>query len=641
MTLMPGNTLHQGRYIIEGRLGQGGMGTVYLATDRNLRAMRVAIKENGETSRAIQEQFRREAEMLALLQHPNLPRVSNYFIESSGRQYLVMDYIDGQTLRELLARATAPLSEADVSKWLDQILDTLEYMHNWMDPESGQQRPIIHRDIKPDNIKIASNGSLYLVDFGIAKVVSGDATMASQRAFSRGFSPLEQYTGGTDPRSDIYSLGATCYSLLTRKLPPEAPLIAAGETELLPLRIFNPQVSRNLEKVILRAMSLTPAARYQSVADMRQALVSRWPDIRIPSPRLVSAPGSSVGRLLGDPTASERTGTTPITQRLAQRRWGLLMLIGAAILTIAIWAVIRNSAPEIEVLTPPTASPASIALAATATDDDPTITATAIPSLPASTPSRAQPSPSTTPGTVNTPAALLAATATATNAAPTATLTLRPTSSPTPSASASATATEASTPTPRPTSTETTTSTPTITRAATQPPVTRIPTSTPRPPTATQSAPVATPTVLRANTPTPAVVAFSGSVSLIEPLENPLRGKRTFRWSTTMTLSGNQEFELVFWPENGDPMRDGFGPVGTTKGTQIEVNLDKSIDILAQLEAGRNYRWGVLLVTQSPYNRIRYLGGNHLFRIEYSSSSSGGSSGGSKPSPTKTPTPRG
>lgn len=640
MTLMPGNTLHQGRYIIEGRLGQGGMGTVYLATDRNLRAMRVAIKENSETSRAIQEQFRREAEMLALLQHPNLPRVSNYFIESSGRQYLVMDYIDGQTLRELLSRATGPLSETDVSRWLDQILDTLEYMHNWMDPTTGHQRPIIHRDIKPDNIKIASNGSLYLVDFGIAKVVSGDATMASQRAFSRGFSPLEQYTGGTDPRSDIYSLGATFYSLLTRKLPPEAPLIAAGETELLPMRTFNPQVSRNMEQVILRAMSLAPSERYQSIAEMRQALVSRWPHIRIPSPRLpVGSPGSTVGRLLGDATGTESPGTAPITQRLTRRRVGQLMLTLAAILVILIWLAVRNSTTSPETAEQPAAT-ATLAerVAAAGSDAD---TPTPVASPPANTPTRAQPSATATlpAATLATPKPIVgqnAATATATEVTPTVVPTLTHTLSATPSQTASATATASSTPTASPEATNMPAATPTTTRTATPVVVTRIPTSTPRPPTPTPVTPTAAPTAIRTNTPAGSGVVTNGFVSLIEPLENPLRGKRTFRWSTNVALSTNQAFELVFWPENGDAMRDGFGPVGATTNTQIEVNLDKSIDILSQLDAGRNYRWGILLVTQSPYTRIQYLGGNHLFRIEYSSGS--GSGGGS---PTKTPTPRG
>lgn len=623
MTLMQGNTLHQGRYVIEARLGQGGMGTVYLAADKNLRNMKVAIKENAEVSKATQEQFRREAEMLAHLQHPNLPRVSNYFIESSGRQYLVMDYIDGQTLREILSRSTSPLAETDVTRWLDQILDTLDYMHTWVDPATGQRQPIIHRDIKPDNIKIASSGSLYLVDFGIAKVVSGEATMVSQRAYSRGFSPIEQYTGGTDARSDIYSLGATLYSLLTRKLPPEAPLIAAGTATLASPRVFNPQISGNMEKVILRAMNLTPATRYQSVAEMRQALASRWPEIRLPTPRLPAMSAASPA----DAPAQFQTGThlaTAVAPKWRLKWWmnrqriGVLLLVGIVVTLGVGWWLVSNatradpgalSLPtrQVEILATPTelTPPAIRVAASTPATVQPAALAPTTPALEIAT---VPPQQSPLPDTDEATATLATATSTAT---PTDSATQTPTEGPTPLPTLTATATQL---------------------IVTRMPIVATPSATPTrvEPTSTATT-VTEPTATRPAPPTAAPVQDNAFVSLIEPLENPLSGRRIFRWSTNVTLDANQAFELIFWPDGGDPMVDGFGPVGVTTSTQIEVNLDKSIDILPQLQAGRAYRWGVLLVTQSPYVRIQYLGGTHLFRVE--------SAGGGGGSPT--PTPRG
>jgi eukaryotic-like serine/threonine-protein kinase len=202
-----GDELQHGRYRIQERLSQGGMGTVYLGIDRNLDNRVIAIKENSDTSPETQQQFRREAAVLARLTHPNLPRVTDYFIEPSGRQYLVMDYVPGDDLRQILADHKGPLSEAEALGWLEPVMDALAYMHGWINPETGQPSPIIHRDIKPPNIKRTPNGRTVLVDFGLAKVHIGEGTLVGARAVTPGYSPLEQYAGGTDPRSDIYALG--------------------------------------------------------------------------------------------------------------------------------------------------------------------------------------------------------------------------------------------------------------------------------------------------------------------------------------------------------------------------------------------------------------------------------------------------
>src|SRR5581483_5738832 len=183
----------------------GGMGAVYKAWDLRLSGHFVAVKENFETSQVAQSQFQTEAILLANLDHPMLPRVTDHFIEPSGRQYLVMDYVEGQDLDQMV-NGRGPVNESQAIVWMTQILNALEYLHT-------QPRPIIHRDIKPANIKIRPDGRAMLVDFGIAKVHTiGQQTVAGALAYSPGFSPLEQYGyGSTDARSDIYSVGATLY----------------------------------------------------------------------------------------------------------------------------------------------------------------------------------------------------------------------------------------------------------------------------------------------------------------------------------------------------------------------------------------------------------------------------------------------
>ena len=268
---LPSGQLINNRYRILRLLGQGGMGAVYLAEDGNLPGKQVAIKENLDLSQAAQDQFKREAVILARLKHPNLPQVTDHFVLPSGAQYLVMEYVDGEDLEQTLARR-GPLPEAEVLGWMGQVLDALEYMHTWVDPATGQVTPVVHRDIKPGNIKRTPQGRIMLVDFGIAKYQQAGGTLTGARAASPGFSPLEQYTGGTDVRSDVYSLGATLYCLLTGQIPPEAPDLAAGRVPLPPPRAVAPAVSGNTETVILRAMQLPVTGRYQSVADLRLAL---------------------------------------------------------------------------------------------------------------------------------------------------------------------------------------------------------------------------------------------------------------------------------------------------------------------------------------------------------------------------------
>jgi hypothetical protein len=269
MTFQPvpsGRTLID-RYQVLNLLGAGGMGRVYLARDLRFSQRHVALKENADRAPAAQAQFRLEADMLATLAHPHLPAVTDHFITPDGRQFLVMEYVEGENLEDRVLRSGL-LSEGQALTWVDQVLDALVYLH-------GQSPPIIHRDVKPDNLRITPEGKAVLVDFGVAKYMQpGQRTATAARAGSPGYAAIEQYAGGTDHRSDLYSLGATFYFALTGSVPPEAPLRAAGRA-LTPPRRLNPAISRQTEAAILRAMETDPQQRFQSASHMRSALVGK------------------------------------------------------------------------------------------------------------------------------------------------------------------------------------------------------------------------------------------------------------------------------------------------------------------------------------------------------------------------------
>ena len=330
-----GDTLQNGRYRIKKQLTKGGMGIVYLAIDHNLSDKQVAIKENLDVAPATQEQFRHEALLLARLVHPNLPRVTDQFIEPSGRQYLVMDYVDGSDLREVMQASNRPLPEAEVLPWISRVMDALIFMHNWTDPTSGKNSPIIHRDIKPGNIKRARDGRIVLVDFGIAKYYDDDVTQVAARAVTPGYSPNEQYTGGTDVRSDIYALGATLYTLLTAEKPPDARTL--GRSAPLPSpRSRNPQISRNTERVILRAMQTQPQDRFQSVQEMQEALLPRggWFPPRKPAP-IQPAPEAPTKPAVSDP---DRTIVHALPIPPAAQKGRAALLIVAVLMVIGLLA---------------------------------------------------------------------------------------------------------------------------------------------------------------------------------------------------------------------------------------------------------------------------------------------------------------
>lgn len=259
-------TLLNNRYRITSVLGQGGMGAVYRAMDENLNVP-VAVKENLFLTDEYSRQFQREANILASLRHHSLPSVRDYFTLPGVGQYLIMDFIEGEDLRQRIERL-GTLPEEDTIKIGALICDALDHLHTRIPP-------VVHRDIKPGNIKITPDGDVVLVDFGLAKVMSHDQiTTTGARAMTPGYSPPEQYgTARTDARSDIYSLGATLYASLTGIIPEDSLARATGKEKLTPLKQSRPKINRKLAEAIETALEIDPDDRYQSAMEMKQALL--------------------------------------------------------------------------------------------------------------------------------------------------------------------------------------------------------------------------------------------------------------------------------------------------------------------------------------------------------------------------------
>lgn len=261
-------------------IGQGGMGSIYLADDLRLEGRQCAVKEVEhdktlpvELVKQARDQFQREATVLARLDHPNLPKVSDYF-SIGTRDYLVMDFVPGKDLRTLMIEARQSgsfLPEQDVLDWANQLADALSYLHN-------QNPPILHRDIKPGNLKVTPSNLLKLVDFGLVKLAApGEVTITILQGRGTAlYTPLEQYGGDsshTDTRSDIYSFGTTLYHILTNTQPVDARERFLHPESFTNPRQINPSISPRTERAILWAMGLHPNERPQTVEEFRQALL--------------------------------------------------------------------------------------------------------------------------------------------------------------------------------------------------------------------------------------------------------------------------------------------------------------------------------------------------------------------------------
>jgi serine/threonine-protein kinase len=282
---LPLGTVLRDRYQIVELVGQGGMGAVYKAEDLRLSGRICALKEVLPELISVpgmeeqtHEQFYREASTLARLDHPNLPKVSDYFSQD-GREYLVMDFVAGSDLRQLVEEARRQggfLEEATVLEWANQLCEALTYLHT-------QDPPVLHRDIKPSNIKLTPRGVVKLVDFGLVKLLQPDDSRTVTVVQGRGtaaYTPLEQYggdTGHTDVRSDIYGFGATLYHLLTCQMPADAKQRFLRPGSLMPPRDINPRITQRTERAIMAAMSQHPDERPASVEELRATLFAAPP----------------------------------------------------------------------------------------------------------------------------------------------------------------------------------------------------------------------------------------------------------------------------------------------------------------------------------------------------------------------------
>ncbi len=277
------DTILRDRYRLTNIVGQGGMGNVYRAEDLRLPGRLCAIKEVPPDPAATPAmraqahgQFLKEASILARLDHPNLPKVSDFFTED-GHDFLVMDYVPGNDLQQLLDESRANnrmLSEPTVLAWAEQIIDALAYLHR-------QDTPVLHRDIKPSNIKLTPDNRIKLVDFGLVKQLAPDDNRTITVVQGRGtvlYTPLEQYggeDGHTDARTDIYALGATLYYLLTDYPPPDAKTRFLDPRALQPPRKRNTAVSRHVSDAIMWAMEMHPDNRPASVSQFWDGLMGR------------------------------------------------------------------------------------------------------------------------------------------------------------------------------------------------------------------------------------------------------------------------------------------------------------------------------------------------------------------------------
>ncbi len=394
------------------------MGAVYLATDENL-GTHVAVKENLNVSPESERQFKREAMLLASLRHHHLPRVTNHFV-LAGQQYLVMDYVEGEDLRERLERL-GPLPEADVKLWGAQICDALSYLHS-------RNPPVVHRDIKPSNIKLNSQGEAILVDFGIAKSASGDSkTTTAAAAFTPGYAPPEQYgmsKSRTDARTDQYALAATLYRLLTNETPPDSLERLIGNATLLPPDQLRPDLSPAVAQALVRGLALKPEDRFETVAHFKAALFGETLTTVAPASlgsttepkqdatRLAASPGTVMPTILASTREAEARGAAasatgsrakpatapviaehaPAPARAQRPAWLIPAAIGAVVIflfgAVALGSVLAGglvggqatATSAVAAVTPatvapaPTVAPPTMTLAPTATTVPPTAT---------------------------------------------------------------------------------------------------------------------------------------------------------------------------------------------------------------------------------------------------------------------------
>ena len=274
-------TILNSRYEIVRKIGGGGMGAVYLATDKNLGGILRAVKEMVQSyieetaqDKAVSD-FKRESMLLTSLDHPSIPTIYDYFYdEKENRFYLVMKYISGGDLASRLRSATeGRIEEENVTEWAIQVADVLDYLHN-------RQPPIVYRDLKPSNIMIDGNsGRVMLIDFGIARWINKEEKGVTAVG-TMGYAPPELFSGNVEPRSDIYSLGSTMFHLLTGADPQSNPLLIFDFQKHPRPRQINPQLSDQMEKILMRAVEYSADNRFRTAAELRNVLTEHSQNLK-------------------------------------------------------------------------------------------------------------------------------------------------------------------------------------------------------------------------------------------------------------------------------------------------------------------------------------------------------------------------
>ena len=279
---LPEGTLLNGRYEIVRKIGGGGMGAVYLASDNNLGGVLRAVKEmvqahieEDQQEKAIND-FKRESMILSTLDHPSIPTIYDYFYDGDeGRFYLVMKYISGGDLSSRLRAAPeGKIEELTVTEWAIQITDVLNYLHN-------QPSTIVYRDLKPSNVMLDGNSSrVMLIDFGIARNINQKEEKGVTAVGTMGYAPPELFSGNVEPRSDIYSLGSTMFHLLTGADPQSNPLLIFDFQKNPRPRQINSRLSDQMERILMRAVEYNAEARFGSAAEMKAVLEEHLAKLR-------------------------------------------------------------------------------------------------------------------------------------------------------------------------------------------------------------------------------------------------------------------------------------------------------------------------------------------------------------------------
>jgi len=263
MPLRSGSILNK-RYRIDLLLGQGIFSAVYQAWDRKLDTS-VTLKEILNTDQRAVKRFSVEANLFATLQHPNLPYVIDHFILKNQKQYLVLEFVEGEALQAKLNRSNKGISEARLLNWMEPVCEAVAYLHS-------QNPPVLHGDIRPANIMVTPDRKIMLVDYGIGRQYDFTRTIeVGEKTQSLRFVAPESLSGQADERSDIYSLGATMYALLTRQTPVDGLQRQMGHALLSP-RQYNSNISNRIEHAVINAMQISPEARFQNMNELNSAL---------------------------------------------------------------------------------------------------------------------------------------------------------------------------------------------------------------------------------------------------------------------------------------------------------------------------------------------------------------------------------